>query len=281
MARVSAALLLVPSLLAAQASSVRVVIADSLGNRVPFAVVQVDPRTRRAANDSGVVYLETAAADSIKLSIRRIGFAPFDGWAIRTADGAAYAVRLVPLPQALKEVQIRSVSENRLYRSGFYGRMEERMKITARANFITPEELEDLNADQVTTILRRVDFLRINRENITGGAASYDMANVVTGRGRCTANILLDGQIPAGLVEEVFATDVATTQSTSLPNSGGDRNRATRSSGPIIPIDQVIQPGSIAGIEIYQMASGAPPELRTKVKRANCPLIAIWSGARR
>jgi hypothetical protein len=277
MTRLAAALLFVPLLHppfpGSQSPTVRVVISDSLGNRVPFAVVQVDPRTRRAASDSGVVLLARAAADSIQLSIRRIGFAPFDGWGKRTPDGS-YEVRLAVLPQAIKAVQIRAVSENRLFRSGFYQRMEEWAKITARSAFITPEELEELNADRVTSLLRRVDFLRIHRENITGGAASYDMANIVRGRGRCTANILLDGQIPIGLAEEVFAEEV-------LGGNPVGRNVATRSSAPVIPLDQVILPGSIAGLEVYQMASGAPVELRTKVKRANCPLIAIWSGARR
>ena len=286
MTRWTAALLLVPlfhpslhprarsSPLGVQPPSVRVVISDSLGNRVPFAVVQVDSRTRRAASDSGVVLLELAAADSIKLSIRRIGFAPFDGWAKRTADGAAYDVRLAVLPQTLRAVQVRAPSENRLFRAGFYERMEGSFRITARSLFMTPEELELRNADRVTSLLQGVDFLRITRVRTGSGSASYDVANVVRGRGRCTANILLDGQIPPGIVEEVMAEEM---RGTSFVGS----NHARPTGGPVIPLDQVVLPGSIAGIEVYQMASGAPVELRVKVKRPTCPLIAIWTGARR
>jgi hypothetical protein len=99
------------------------------------------------------------------------------------------------------------------------------------------------------------------------------MANVVRGRGRCTANILLDGEIPPGVLEEVAAEEVA--QSSLGPN------RARRTGGPAVPLDQIVLPGSIAGVEVYQTASSAPVELRVKVRRATCPLIAIWTGPRR
>lgn len=271
MTRWSAALLLVPSLLSAQAPVVRVVISDSLGNRVPFAVVQVDAQTRRVASDSGVVLLELPAADSIKLSIRRIGFAPFEGWAKLTVDGVAYDVRLAMLPQALKEVQIRSVSENRLFRSGFYQRMEDQLKISTRSEFFTPEDMDRRNAQRMTDVLRGVSFIRIER---TGFGDRHGGA--VMGRGRCMANILVDGHAPVWTLED------ATAESDQAGSFAG-RSRGARPSGrgEGVPLDALLAPGVVTGFEVYASADGAPIELRAKAKRPTCPLVAIWTGPRR
>jgi hypothetical protein len=276
MSRWSAVLMIIPALVAAQPASVRVTFSDSAGARIPFAVVQVDPRTRRAASDSGVLYLEVAAADSIQLSVRRIGYAPFDGWVRRAADGPTYDVRLTVLPQAIKAVEVRSLATNRLYRSGFYRRMEERLRITSRSVFFTPEELEVRNDDRVTSLLQATSLVRVDRANITGGPASYEVMNVLMGRGRCMANILLDGNVPVGLVEDYLAeveyaqSSAAVARPSLLPPPSSN----------LTPVDRLVSPGIIAGIEVYATASGAPPELRAKVQRNNCPLIAIWTGRR-
>jgi hypothetical protein len=276
MTRWSALAQLLPVLVAAQPASVRVVFSDSVGTRIPFVVVQVDPRTRRAANDSGVIFLELAAADSIQLSVRRIGYAPFDGWVTRAADGPNYEVRLSVLPQAIKAVEVRSLATNRLYRSGFYRRMEERQKITSRSFYFTPEELEVRNDDRVSSLLQATSFIRVDRANISGRSAGYETMNVLMGRGRCMANILLDGSVPVGLVEDYMAELEYRQSTAAIARPSASPMPSTN----LTPVDRLVSPGVIAGIEVYASASGAPPELRTKVERANCPLIAIWTGRR-
>jgi hypothetical protein len=256
----------------AQSVASRVLVTDSAGAPIPFAVVQFDPRTRRAASDSGVVAFEGKGADSVALIVRRIGFAPFDGWVTRSPDSREFVVRLARLAHTLKTVQIRAPSENRLYRSGFYTRMEERMRIAARSEFFTPEQLDIRNAFKMTDIMRSVSFLRIDNRPAGGIEGGYP----VMGRGRCMANILVDGNVPVGLVEDYAADQEyrASFAGQARPPSG------PAPSNMVMSIDRYVMPGVVSGVEAYASADGAPVELRTKAKRPNCPLIAIWTGPR-
>jgi hypothetical protein len=265
--------MLLPTAVAAQGGPVRVVIADTSGLRIAFAVVQLDASMRRIASDSGVATFETGAADSIRLVVRRIGYAPFEGWVPRTGGGNEYAVALTPLAQTLRTVQVRAPEDNRLFRAGFYRRLDERLRIPSRSEFFTPEDLDQRNAGRVTHLLQGVGFLRIEQAQIGPGSASYDFAMVVMGRGRCYANILLDGNVPAALVEDWLA------EHELIQRARGGAAPPTPNS--LTPIDRLLQPGSIAGLEVYATATLAPDELRAKARRPTCPLVAIWTGARR
>lgn len=271
--RSAALLVAAPAALSAQARTVRILVADTAGVRIPFAVVQLDATTRRVASDSGVAIAEVPVADSIKVIVRRIGYAAFEGWVRLDPAVGEHAISLIPLPQTLRTMQVRAPSENRLYRAGFYQRLEDRLKIPGRVEFFTPEDLDQRNASRVTHLLQGVSYLRIEQTRIGPGSASYDFAAVVMGRGRCFANILLDGNVPAALVEEWLA------ELELVRRAQG----AGASHPPIdlTPIDRLLQPGSIAGLEVYATATLAPDELRGKVKRATCPLVAIWTGSRR
>lgn len=261
-----AAILALVSTAGAQESVVRVVVSDSIGARIPFAVVMYKDGVSRAANDSGVALVEVATLDSVRLVVRRMGFLPSEGWVPPGSGARVYAVTLRRLPQRLKEVAIRAPGDNRLFRAGFYERMDDRTKISTNTRFFTPEELDMRNADQVSSILAAVPFLTIRYMSEVGGPTRMlgRKVPVITGRGRCPATILLDGQVPKGLYED-FASE--------------DRNPITANVTPI-PFDDLVRPGSITGIEVYQSASGAPAELRIKVTRPNCPLVALWTGPR-
>jgi hypothetical protein len=265
--------LLLPAALAAQDSGVRVIVADTGGTRIPFAVVLFEASTRRIASDSGIATYERGAADSLRLVVRRIGYAPFEGWVARSGDGSEYAVALTPLPQTLRTVQVRAPEDNRLFRAGFYRRLDERLRTPSRSEFFTPEDLDQRNAGRVTHLLQGVGFLRIEQAQIGPGSASYDLAYVVLGRGRCYANILLDGNVPAALVEEWLAEADVRSRARGVPVEPRPES--------VTPLDRLLQPGSIAGLEVYATASLAPDELRSKARRPTCPLVAIWTGARR
>ena len=268
---------LLPAVLGAQPSVIRVIVTDTTGMRIPFAIVQLDASTRRATSDSGVTSFEMHAADSLNLVVRRIGFAPFEGWVLRSATGSEYVVRLARLAQALRAVQVRAPSENRLYRAGFYARMEEKSRIPSRSEFFTPEDLDRRNAISVTNILQGVNFIRIERTNITGGSAGFYVMNVVNGRGKCRATVLLDGNVPAGNIEDYVAE-----MDYRGSNAGASRPLAGSAPRPelVVSIDRIVSPESIAGLEVYASAAQAPDALRSKVKRLACPVVAIWTGPR-
>lgn len=64
----------------AQANERRVLVTDSLRTPIPFALVTISGGASRVANDSGYAVLPRATGDSVKLLVRRMGFAPFEGW---------------------------------------------------------------------------------------------------------------------------------------------------------------------------------------------------------
>lgn len=273
---VALAFLTLASTAPAQDSRVRVVVSDATGQRVPFAIVQQGARAARAANDSGVAILEATAGDSMRLVVRRLGFESAEVW-VPSGPGLSESVITLRRIRPLKEYQIRPPEEDRLFRAGFYRRMEEAVRTTSRSVFFTPEVLNRRGATRLTELLRELHFLTISRESVDAGSGGYNRAEIVLGRSRCTANILLDGEVLDGIVEEVRAVEVAATLSSLSADLAAARNHANPTGGPHFTLDQLVSPSVVAGIEVYAVASGAPTELRMRSRRGNCPLIAIWT----
>jgi uncharacterized protein (DUF433 family) len=270
--------LLLPAVAAAQGKTVSVVITDSLGNRVAFAWVQSRSGTPRAADDSGRVTLDLAPADSIPLSVRRIGYTPFEGNAGRDAAVGAYRVTLTPLPQALERINIIAPRENRLYQNGFYARAEDAWRIATPSRFLSPEALEARPASRTSQLINGISFITIQRE---GGKP------LITGRGRCPVTVLIDGRRQRGMVEEIVTREgemALHNIARMLPASMEPEERVAAARREFISsrqsIDDLINPGTIAALEAYASANQAPVEFRNEALSPTCALIAIWTGPR-
>ncbi len=271
-------LVLVPALAVAQGNTTRVVVTDSLGNRVAFAYVQPRSGQARTADDSGRVDLAVAEADSIQLTVRRIGYAPFEGKAGRDATLGAHRVMLAPLPQTLERMSILAPRENRLYRNGFYEREQQSYQVATTARFFGPEALDTRNASRVSQLLGEVSFLRVGRE----GPKPY-----VQGRGRCAVSIVMDGKRLTGTIEELGTPEgeyEIQKRARFLPPTVAPEDRMPTArrqyAEELQSIDEILSPGSIAALEVYATASQAPPEFRLHAKVSSCALIVIWTGAR-
>lgn len=269
---------LVPCLVVAQERSARVVVTDSLGNRVAFAWVQVRSGIARAADDSGRVSLDVPASDSIQLTARRIGYTPFEGRVGRDAALDAYRVVMNPLPQALERINIIAPRENRLYRNGFYERLEQSFKVATPSRFLSPEAIEARPASRTSQLLDGISFVSVRREQ---------GKPIVLGRGSCGANIVLDGKRPSGMIEELATregeTEVGRIAVTLPPNVAPEMRRMEARRIFVEgrqTIDDLVSPGTIAAIEVYGSANQAPPELRIHAREPMCALVVIWTGPR-
>jgi hypothetical protein len=269
------ALMLLPSFAAAQE---RVVVTDSLGNRVAFAWVQLKSGIARAADDSGRVTVDATASDSLQLTVRRIGYAPFDGRVARDAALDAYRVIINPLPQALERINIVAPRENRLFRNGFYTRQEEAWKIGTPSRFLSPEAIEARPATRASQLLSGISFITIQRES---------GKPFLMGRGRCPVTVLLDGRRAKGMVEEISTREGELELlriAQMMPPSVEQERRVPAARREFIAdrvsIDDLVNPGSVAAIEAYASANQAPIEFRNEAMNPTCALVAVWTGSR-
>ena len=239
----------------AQSDRAVVVVTDPAGNAIPFAFVQIENGASRVADDSGRAVFNIKSADSLKLQVRRIGFEPFIGWSMRSAETGTFLADLLPLARTLDPVAIRARRDTPLARTGFYDRVERVQRGAYSARMITPEELDMRNPLRISQIFSGERYVKVT-----------PMAGRVVLMGRnalCAMTILLDGRRVLGTLEEAI----------------GSTNPPPTSS--LMSIDELITASSVAAIEIYGSVMSAPVELQRVAGSQGCGIIAIWTGSRR
>ena len=232
-------------------------VRDVSGRAVPYALVEVENGRGRVTDDSGRVML-SAAPDSLRIRVRRIGFTPFDERAGRDRAGE-FAVPLVPLAQSLGAVTVSGRASSPLENAGFYDRVQRAQRGAFNADFITPEELDARPGVRLTDLFQGRRFVFPNR------APGSRPQTYLMGRGGCKMSVYLDGRLltPDAPGGSAFKTDIKTA---------------------IVPLDDIVGPGEVAAIEIYASAANAPAELIPLVgaaQQGSCGIVAIWTGARR
>jgi len=274
----TAALALAPLTLEAQDAPQRaprkgpiseVMVIDAGGQPIPYAIVSIGNSPPRVADASGVARLPNPVdADSAQLVVRRIGYNPFGDWARLDLDGGRYEVRLNPLARALNP---RTISERRdtpLARRGFYDRLERASRGATVARFITPEEMDLRNVSQLSAYLAAEPFIRIVR---SGGKP------ILTGRQHgCPIQIVLDGMRVTGTVEEAYSIE----GQEEIRRLGGGPTAYARYLQGRQSIDEVIGAHSVAAMELYASAAGAPAEIQRAAGGAACGILVIWTGGR-
>jgi hypothetical protein len=275
------ALLAVPAALHAQNPVVRLVVSDSLGQRVPFAYAHLGSGAGRVASDSGVVEFRSDAKDSLKFIVRRIGFAPFGGWIRRDTVSGEYRVAINQLPRQLSQVDVRGLPDGPLVRAGFYDRLERARRGATVARFITPEEIELRNPTRITQLLENENIVKIKR--------LHGNWSVVSGRANCPMALVVDGTAMRGTAEEILTRDGEIEiqdimrQPRMMRFSGSERRTAAEREflSVRLSIDDIVTSLSVAAIEIYSSVAGAPPELLRNTAGETCGLVVVWTGSRR
>jgi hypothetical protein len=245
----------------------RVVVRDTLGFAVPYAVVDANPGGRRVADDHGVVIYTRPRADSVRVIVRRIGFLIADGWLRSDREGL---VALTPVARSLAAMNVTERQNTQLAQRGFYDRMERVQRGAIVGEFMTPEDLDRISPMLLSRALRESKYVKIARP--PGGGVS---GTAFLGRADCGFTVLVDGQRVASLQDEMPGL-------TSINARGSSRAEFF---GRLRPpsLEELVAGSEIAAIEVYPSAANAPAELQARAMagRGSCGIIAIWTGDRR
>lgn len=246
-----------------------VLVTDREGQPIPYALVTVGNSVARVADATGVAQLPAPIdADSVRMVVRRIGYNPFGEWAQLDPEGTMFAVRLAAIPRALNPTTISARRDTPLARRGFYDRLERVSRGATVGRFITPEELNARNSSQISSVLAGEPYIRIQRSN---------GKPILTGRQPgCGFQVVLDGMRINGMVEEIYTDD----GQEQVRRLGGGAQGTARFLQGRQSIDELISGLSVAAIEIYPSAAGAPPEIQRAAGTESCGIVAIWTGDR-
>jgi hypothetical protein len=119
--------------------------------------------------------------------------------------------------------------------------------------FLTREQIEQRSQGEVTDILATLPGVWLQR-SATGNRRIVHMARAL----QCPAQIFVDG----------FHVNRSGRQ------APGRMGRSTAMTDAF-PIDDLVKPGTVHGIEVYQGVSNIPAEFRTA--DAECGVVAIWT----
>lgn len=249
-------LLALPAVAPAQEKTTNIRVTDIQRRPIPFAFVQIENGASRVADDSGRVVFNTAPPARLRLQVRRMGFQPFVGYAMRDSITGEFVADLAPSPRALDAVTIEGRRDTPLARRGFYDRMERVQKGAYNARMITPEELDQRNPMTVSQMLSGDRFVKVTPSN--------GKQILMSRQPGCAMAILLDGQRALGTLEEGIGY--------------GPRP----SMNMLMSVDELVSAHSLAAIEIYGSVAHAPVELqRAAGNTGGCGLVALWTGSRR
>lgn len=252
--RIASALLLGAGSAHAQDRLLRVLGTDSLP--IAYAFVQANGGHALLTDEDGRVSIGSGKKQTFTVDVRRIGYTPFFGKIDFPDTAVTIPLILQGIGQQLSAVKV-SVNKTKssLELSGFYKRWLDGQKGVNSAVFIGPEEIEKRNATRTSNLLNGVSGISITR---TANGNNV----VVSGGGTCPMAIVLDGR-------QVCA------------NGGCLRNDPTKAGIndlTAVLIDQVIDMGSVAGIEVYKRGGNMPSDFHVD---GDCGAVAIWTGTRK
>jgi hypothetical protein len=234
---------------AAQQKAMRIIVGsvtDSGGNFIPYVTLKAGREYGALTDIHGQFRMVLPQDVFVKLDVRRIGFMPAH---VEFAGGedTTLVIRLAGLALPLATQRIEVARVRTLEHRGFYARMAERQEGINSGEFISPEEIEQRNASRPTQLLESRHGVLVRR---VGTCNILVQCWVPRGPDGCYATVYLDG---------------------IRLNRLGD---ATMYATPVY-LDDLINPSTIAGIEIYARGVEAPPQYQ--FLNGNCAIILIWT----
>ncbi len=245
---------LFPCALAAQ--SIHGTVKDEATGR-PIVAASVELLTDRGkvldrmlTDSAGTFLLEPYEAGSYALKASGLGYretrtAPVPvAWGELVEVTVALAVDAVPLEPLT--VTARSHPPNRyLADAGFYDRRR-----AGVGTFLTREDIMKRRPEEFSDLMRTIPGMEIRPAGVTG-RTGYTMS--MRTNGRCQPALVLDG-VPTLI--------------------GGQQALRSRD----LPLDFVLAPRDIEGLELYKGAAGVPSEYN--VNNAACGVLLVWTRRR-
>lgn len=223
-------------------------VVDEEGNPVAGTTLELMDNSSVAhavADSMGRFELRVPQAAAYVLRARRLGWAEAAD-TVRVPEGRilSVTVRMVRDPLRLEPlIVVAEAREPELDQVGFYGRSE------GLGRFMTLETIEKRRPPRTSDLLGQVSgvFLVPAPDGVRVITRSGLPNARLTGDGICWPRILLDGMVvePGG----------------QLPIP--------------VPIDQVVNPSDIVGVEVYRSAAEVPPQFGGA--QSACGVIVIWT----
>jgi hypothetical protein len=239
----------------------RVRVTTTDGEPIAYANLQLNGGRRYVSDDSGRVVLPITTGRATLLA-RRIGLEPTE-LTLAEAPDTAIRLQMKPLATTL-EAQLITVRSPfvRLDLGGFYRRMAEVQNGARVAYFMTPEDLALRRPQNVTDAVEHFPNMRlapIDDGKIDGfGLAHADGAQTrqkfrIEDRNGCPFTVYVDRVRVQPIVGANRVVDEE--------------------------INSIVQVQSVAGIEVYPRANGAPPEFPpvNAVSITSCGVVLIWT----
>ncbi len=204
---------------------------------------------RQITDEAGEFSFVVRGSGPIRLHAERIGYQRtttpllhFDGYTVYHVEVRLDIAAIVLAPL---EVVARARSGVSPTLAGF-----DRRRRSGIGWYITREEIERRNPHRVTDLLAMAPGVML-RSTGSGNRRTVYMARATN----CPAQVFIDG----------FHIN----RTVSMP--GG----SSRSTTEAFPIDEMVGPGSVEGIEVYQGLSRVPAEFLTP--ESACGVVAIWT----
>jgi len=239
-------------------------IADSGGRPVPHVTVWLAGVQRSVSDDSGRFRLTARRDQLLKVDFRRLGYRPSQ-LRLEAGSDTSVSILLVPVAAQLPATHVTAQQQVRsLELSGFYSRMAERDKWGGSGQFITPEEIEFRKPVRTTQLLDGRHGVHLRR---FGSCNVMVRCWVPLGPNECDVTMYLNG--------------VRLKQPGAVLPSGGMVATAMRAihspsaSHDVVFLDELAHPSAVAGIEVYQRATAAPPQYQ--ILNGACGVILVWT----
>lgn len=240
------------------------------GEPLAYANIQLNGGRRVISSDSGHFALPLTTRGRLTVLARRIGYEATE----LVLDGPVdtlVTLRLQPLAASLPEMRVTARSPFvSLDLHGFYKRMADREKGANSGYFVTPEELEMRNPVNVTDAVEQFPNIRLRPGNaeytidpVSGYVHPLNVPRnmVIQDRTGCPLTVYLDGiRIQP-----------------SMRAVGNGYKGDTRFKGDLQDeqVNALVNPRSVAGIEVYPRGLSAPPEYQSIA--GTCGVVLIWS----
>lgn len=240
----------------------RVKVSSADGEPLAYANLQVNGGRRYVSDDSGRFTVPIAISGRAQLVIRRIGYEATETVLTAMPDSQVRVV-MRPVARTLDAQVVTARSPFvRLDIGGFYKRMSEAQNGARVAYFMTPEDLAIRRPQSVTDAVEH--FPNIRLAPIDDGKAGSDGLYHADGmmsrrkfriedRNGCPLTVYLD-------------------RVRIQPAVAGGKNVDEE-------INSLINPATIAGIEVYPRAMGAPVEFPAvnSSSMVECGVVVFWS----
>jgi hypothetical protein len=240
----------------------RVRVTTTDGEPIAYANLQISGGRRYVSDDSGRVTAPITVTGPAALLARRIGFEPTE---MKLAEMPDTTIRLQMKPVATtlaaQVITVRSPFV-RLDLGGFYRRMAEVQNGARIGYFMTPEDLALRRAQNVTDAVEHFPNIRLapidDGQRGTDGLFHADGTPQrrrfrIEDRNGCPLTVYLDRMRVQPVVIGLKAMDEE--------------------------INSIIQIQTVAGIEVYPRAAGAPPEYPAvnSMSIGECGVVLIWT----